>query len=311
MSRQLYRAVLHCPIIEEFVSSFTEVTGILLQFLPFEADTEEILAALRRNQFLEIVMRCRRGAVAFLEPIPRLVAKTLQSRHPEAVEGVCGLFHAGFPLLTVGFEPGLLLAGPVTRKRPGDDCESLVAKLVSWDSKIDRPQLFSTYRAIPVVPTLEPAIHFLSLLTDQLAKSAHRWLLSQNFSEPPCVALAKAYIHQHALLPISLQQVARHVGFSQDHFGRTFRDCTQMTFKEFVSRVRVEKAKEELLDAHSRVMEAAFNSGFQSIAQFNRVFKKYAGLSPSAYRALQGREFAPKLATRFQEKPKCAVKRGE
>jgi AraC-like DNA-binding protein len=64
-----------------------------------------------------------------------------------------------------------------------------------------------------------------------------------------------------------------------------FKRATGMTFTEYVSRVRVEKAKNLLLNPLSRVSEVAFASGFQSIPHFNRVFKKYAGVSPTEYRA--------------------------
>jgi AraC-like DNA-binding protein len=64
-----------------------------------------------------------------------------------------------------------------------------------------------------------------------------------------------------------------------------FKKAAGMTFTEYVSRVRIEKAKNLLLNPHARVSEVAFASGFQSIPHFNRVFRKYAGMAPRAYRA--------------------------
>jgi AraC-like DNA-binding protein len=48
--------------------------------------------------------------------------------------------------------------------------------------------------------------------------------------------------------------------------------------------VRIEKVKNLLLNPHKRVSEAAFEAGFQSLSQFNRVFKKIEGMSPSDFR---------------------------
>jgi AraC-like DNA-binding protein len=48
--------------------------------------------------------------------------------------------------------------------------------------------------------------------------------------------------------------------------------------------VRVEKVKNLLLNPHKRVSEAAFEAGFQSLSQFNRVFRRVAGEAPTAYR---------------------------
>jgi AraC-like DNA-binding protein len=51
-----------------------------------------------------------------------------------------------------------------------------------------------------------------------------------------------------------------------------------------VPRVRLEKACDMLEDADRRISEVAFAVGFQSLSQFNRVFKKLSGRSPTQYR---------------------------
>jgi transcriptional regulator GlxA family with amidase domain len=63
-----------------------------------------------------------------------------------------------------------------------------------------------------------------------------------------------------------------------------FRQATGLTFTDYLARIRVEKVKSMLLDPHKRVSEAAFAAGFQSLSQFNRVFRKVAGEAPSMYR---------------------------
>ena len=52
----------------------------------------------------------------------------------------------------------------------------------------------------------------------------------------------------------------------------------------YVSRVRVEKAKNLLLNPNARVSEVAYEVGFQSLTHFNRVFRKIVGESPTEYR---------------------------
>jgi AraC-like DNA-binding protein len=48
--------------------------------------------------------------------------------------------------------------------------------------------------------------------------------------------------------------------------------------------VRIEKVKNLMLNPHKRISEAAYEAGFQSLSQFNRVFLRIAGESPSDYR---------------------------
>jgi AraC-like DNA-binding protein len=57
-----------------------------------------------------------------------------------------------------------------------------------------------------------------------------------------------------------------------------------LTFTDYLSRVRVEAVKQLLRDPHKRVSEVAYAVGFQSLSQFNRVFSRIAGVSPSAFR---------------------------
>jgi AraC-like DNA-binding protein len=62
-----------------------------------------------------------------------------------------------------------------------------------------------------------------------------------------------------------------------------------VTFTDYVARARVEKTKQLLLNPHMRVSEAAYEAGFQSLSQFNRVFRRIEGQAPSASRDhLQG-----------------------
>jgi len=68
------------------------------------------------------------------------------------------------------------------------------------------------------------------------------------------------------------------------YFCKTFKKATGMTFTDYLARVRVEKVKNLMLNPNMRVSEAAFDAGFQSLSQFNRVFRRVTGEAPSAYR---------------------------
>jgi AraC-like DNA-binding protein len=63
-----------------------------------------------------------------------------------------------------------------------------------------------------------------------------------------------------------------------------FKKATGLNFTEYLSRVRIEKAKNLLLNPNLRISEIAFEVGFQSLTHFNRVFKKIVGQSPTDYR---------------------------
>ena len=111
-----------------------------------------------------------------------------------------------------------------------------------------------------------------------------RRFMDQAPAEPRAVTRAKDYVEAHLDEPITLEEMGRHIGVSRFHFCKLFKKSTGMTFTDYLARVRVEKVKNLLLNPHKRISEAAFEAGFQSLSQFNRVFRRVAGESPTSYR---------------------------
>ncbi len=98
------------------------------------------------------------------------------------------------------------------------------------------------------------------------------------------IARAKQFIEEHQDEDISLPDVAKSVNTSTFYFCKMFKKATGINFTEYLSRVRVEKAKNLLMNPNSRVSEVAYRVGFQSLTHFNRVFRKITGQSPTEFR---------------------------
>jgi len=104
-------------------------------------------------------------------------------------------------------------------------------------------------------------------------------------AEPRDIWNARKVIEGHSTEQLSLGKVAKAVGINPTHLSEKFKQVTGAKFVDYIARARFEKARELLEDVDLRVSEIAFAVGFQSLSQFNRVFKKLSGKSPSAYRA--------------------------
>ena len=105
-----------------------------------------------------------------------------------------------------------------------------------------------------------------------------------NRTEPVEIWKARNFIHEHSDEELSLTQVAKAVNISPNHLREKFKQVTGVNFVEYIARTRFEKARGLLHDPNLRVSEIAFTVGFQSLSQFNRVFKKCSGKSPTEYR---------------------------
>jgi AraC-like DNA-binding protein len=127
-------------------------------------------------------------------------------------------------------------------------------------------------------------VRLLKVFAEHLGAVSNQVLLREEHADSPMVARAKDFIERGHAEDLSLPQVSRAVNTSTFYFCKMFKKATGLTFTEYLGRVRIEKARERLLNPHARISEIAFDIGFQSLSQFNRVFKRITGLSPTEYR---------------------------
>ena len=99
---------------------------------------------------------------------------------------------------------------------------------------------------------------------------------------------AKSYIRDNYKKDISLDEVSREVDISPYYFSKIFKEETGENFIEYLTRIRIEKAKELLMDANVSVKEAGIQSGYSDPNYFSRIFKKQMDMTPSEYKARYG-----------------------
>lgn len=108
---------------------------------------------------------------------------------------------------------------------------------------------------------------------------------SRSRAEPVAIWKARKYIDEHSREELSLTRVAKAVNMNPNYLSENFKRVTGINFVDYVAHARFKNACDLLRNSRLRISEIAFAVGFQSLSQFNRVFKKLSGKSPSAYRA--------------------------
>ena len=86
---------------------------------------------------------------------------------------------------------------------------------------------------------------------------------------------------------MSLEDAAAGMGMSPFYFSRQIKAATGRTFLEFITAYRMERAKQRLTSTELTVSEVGRAVGYPDPNYFTKVFKKYEGCTPSAYRGLQ------------------------
>ena len=109
---------------------------------------------------------------------------------------------------------------------------------------------------------------------------------SRNRAEPVAVWKARKFIEEHSSEELSLIKVAKAVNMNANYLSENFKQVTGINFVEYVARTRCKTACDLLRNTNLRISEIAFAVGFQSLSQFNRVFKRSSGQTPTQYRAM-------------------------
>ena len=92
------------------------------------------------------------------------------------------------------------------------------------------------------------------------------------------------YLYENINKEVSLQEIAEHVNMNSTALCRAFKNKTKMSIFEFLNKIRIENVCRLLLYSDQSVSQIAYESGFNSMAYFNRRFKKITKMSPSEYR---------------------------
>jgi AraC-like DNA-binding protein len=104
--------------------------------------------------------------------------------------------------------------------------------------------------------------------------------LSENDLCQRAIAFMRAQMHE----PISRNDIAAAVHYSEPHFARVFKRIMGVTPGHYLSNLRLERAKLFLRSSTLSIGQIALEVGFQSFSHFTQLFKKEVGSSPSSYR---------------------------
>ncbi len=134
-------------------------------------------------------------------------------------------------------------------------------------------------------------------------ESKHVRLQNGDRAEPVEIWRARKLIEEHSSEELPLTKVAQAVNISGNYLSEKFKNVTRVNFVEYVAHVRFEKACDLLEVVDLRISEIAFAVGFQSLSQFNRVFKKLSDKPPTEYRIARKKRRWQDSPGKFQAAP--------
>ena len=284
--RTLIDALVGSRLYQDYERAFTEATGLLVCLRPVDSWQLPHHGKKNENGFCALMAQKSRSCGVCLQVQQELSETALNE--PRTVKCPVGLSDTAVPIRLGEQLIGFLQTGQVFRQKPTPAQFERVLELMSeWGVQEDAKKLEAAYFGSRVLSRrqYDSVVKLLSIFAQHLSMVSNQVLVHQENAEPPVITRAKEFILEHQSEDLSLGQVAKAVNASTFYFCKLFKRITGINFTDYLSRVRIEKAKNLLLNPSLRISEIAFEVGFQSLTHFNRVFKRIIGQSPTQYRA--------------------------
>jgi len=106
---------------------------------------------------------------------------------------------------------------------------------------------------------------------------------SRSARKSDLVKIALLYINEHYQEDVTLDDVSDYVGVTPQHLSKVFKEETGYKYVDFLTNLRINKAKEYLLEGNRTIKEICYMVGLNDPNYFSRVFKKTVGKSPTEY----------------------------
>lgn len=104
----------------------------------------------------------------------------------------------------------------------------------------------------------------------------------------PVISFVLEYLEKHYGEDINLNIVADKLNLTSGYLSSIFKEKTGINFSEYLNTLRIERAKELLMNIDLRIQDIALQVGYQNVNSFIRMFKRASGLTPGEYRKRAG-----------------------
>ena len=133
-------------------------------------------------------------------------------------------------------------------------------------------------------------LHKLSVTNDYQYISSTNYTNTHKISETERMRIVHEYVLKHFKENINLSTVASLSNMTEAAFCRYFKSRTNKTFSDFVKEIRIGNACKILQDENKSISQTCYESGYNTVSNFNNQFKSLKGVSPLQYQKLYRRK---------------------
>jgi len=285
-SRVLVEQLKRSQIYRDYEKAFRETTGLPFNLRAIEAFDLPHHGDPKESPFCALMAGTNQSCAACLQ-LQRKV-EVQAKLEPKTLKCFAGLCDSAVPVRVGENLVAFLQTGQILLHQPNHrEFKKTTRALIGYGVETDLKRLEEAYFQTRVLDKkkYEAVLRLLTIFAQHLSLLSNQLMVSAEQVDSPLVTRAKLFITEHQGEEVSLKQVAASVNTSAFYFCKMFKQATGLTFTDYLARTRIEKVKNLLLNPHKRISEVAYETGFQSLSQFNRVFRRVTGQAPTVWRA--------------------------
>ncbi len=312
--------------LKELEMVFYKTTGMVFSYSDLESEGDfEFFPAQGRVAFCKIIQSAPGGRKRCFQSDSRGTRKTREKGRPSIYRCHAGLIDATVPLIVEGEFIGTLLTGQVITETPNEKYFNRIIEKTKG-LKVDLDKLRKAYFELKVFPkeTLQAAVQLISFIANYIIERENILILQKKLIgqqkriiyeerererlkrkieeiavflklenqeadtgyRQKIVEKVKSFIQKNYSHQTRLKGIAKICLLSPNYLCSLFKEEAGLTLHQYLSKIRMEKAKYLLEQSDLGIKRIAFKIGYEDPNYFSRTFKENVGLCPTRYRLI-------------------------
>lgn len=290
MKDEIFQHLTELPMLKRFFRQVWKLFKIRVFLLSPDLDTRNIenfengliTPPHKETPFCEMLQKQKKGIKRCLECDRKNAEKAASQMKTLKYRCHAGLSEFIIPICLDNEVVAFLQCGQILDKKPTHK-DWLTTKKCLTDSEINIKDLEKKFYQIKFLsPSIQKnLIALLEISANYIAQTQSDLRLMEMDKASQVVSRAKIYIKNNLKNKLTLEDISEATYTSKSNLCRVFQKKVGITIFDFIHKIRIEQVCKELELTDKTIAEVAFENGFGSIQQFNRVFKKIKGTTPS------------------------------
>jgi len=279
-----FKDIIELNIMVQFCRLFSSITGLIIDINDIEGNHPKKYYTLNEeNIFCRIIQSSEIGKSHCIESGKLRGMHAGISGRPDIHYCHAGLIDVYLPILIRGNHIATLCTGQFLVSKPTKKRFEIIKNNVK-DYKIDISVLEDAYFKTRIISKkhIMNYIDLMTLIVNYIFEVEDKIIFLKKSNYSPIVSKALNYIENNYNDRVYIKDIANYACVSKYHFEHIFKKETGSTFIDYINNFRVSKAKAMLIKKD--ISSVCYDSGFNSLSHFYKLFKRYTGTSPKGYK---------------------------